>query len=135
MSPAGIATTTDQAPIARLPVSPSPQRLLTSPAERLTALTAPIPSIARIGTTKIVASPQAAPASQPTSFAPPGRRLAISATITPTTAEINDQAAIRHRLPQAIRIASPALIRSPSNAALAAQASATLKKTPTRIEG
>ncbi len=51
------------------------------------------------------------------------------------TAETNDQAAIRHRLPQAIRIASPALIRSPSKAALAAQARATLKKTPTRIEG
>jgi hypothetical protein len=88
-----------------------------------------MPSIARIGTTKKVASPHAAPSSQPTSLAPPGRRSAIAAINVPTSAEISAQRAIRPRFAQAIPIASRALIRSPSKAALAAQASATLEKT------
>ena len=50
-------------------------------------------------------------------------------------AVISDQAAIRARFPQAILSASPTLIRSSSKAALAAEASATLKKTLTRTEG
>ena len=127
---------TAQAPIARLPVTASPQRPLTSPAERLRALVAPIPSIARIGTTKIVASPQAAPASQAISLAPPGRRSAISAMSRAD--QRRDRAtrpAIRPRFPHAMRIASPTLIRSPSKLALAAQARATLKKTLTRTDG